>query len=89
MSHSVQATAKMHGAIKISLNAALSAFENGGDIPWSELEAALEEAVQNGVASQADLDEVRAKHLNVERLKEILAKVVAGYGTQPKLPPRI
>ncbi|MBP8276748.1 MAG: hypothetical protein KAX55_07655 [Propionivibrio sp.] len=41
MNANIQDTAEMHSALKASLSKAINAIEDGQEIPWSDLEAAV------------------------------------------------
>jgi hypothetical protein len=82
----LQDTAAMHAALNYALTKAERQIEAGEEIPWQDLEDAIELVVKHGVATQEDLDRVRRKELSVPRLKELLAKVKEGYGNLPQPP---
>lgn len=81
---SLQDTAAMHAALNHALTKAISMLEGGGEVPWADLETAIELAVKHKVANQKDLDEIKGRGISFERLTELLARVKERYGNSPK-----
>jgi hypothetical protein len=86
MNANIQDTAEMHSALKASLSKAINAIEDGQEIPWSDLEAAVNLAIKHGVATADDLNQIRERNLPVARLKELLRRVIDRYGNSPTKP---
>lgn len=84
MTTRLQDTAAMHAALNHALTKATSQIEQGGEIPWRDLEEGIALAIEHGVAEQEDLDKIKNKELSIERLKALLARVKARYGNPPK-----
>ena len=78
--------AMTHASINGALTKAILRTNNGEQIPWEELEAAIKIAVANGVATAADLKAVQNKEINIARWREILAAAKAKYGNAPRKP---
>lgn len=83
----LQDTAAKHAALNHALTKSIRQIDGGGEIPWQDLEHAIELAVKHGVATQDDLKRVKNKELSIERMKALLAEVKERYGNAPK-PPR-
>ena len=86
MNANIQDTAEMHSALKASLSKAMNAIEDGEEIPWAELEAAVNIAIKHGVATADDLKQIQERNLPVARLKELLKRVIDRYGNAQAKP---
>lgn len=86
MNANIQDTAEMHSALKASLSKAMNAIEDGQEIPWADLEAAVNIAIKHGVATADDLNQIRERNLPVARLEELLKRVIGRYGNSPTKP---